>query len=251
MSDLLHDITKTAGRNKRPQRIGRGEGSKGKTSGRGQKGAGSRAGSSKRIGFEGGQTEVYRRFPQRGFSNKPFETKFHVVNLSALERFDDGATVDQRALKQAGLIPNANMAVKILGHGKLTKRLTLVAAAYSRSAHKAITEAGGSVQNVAGQPYTFQEPRTRRQSAKLDKRLAKLGLPAREKPPEEPAAPAEKSGKGKSPKAKKEPSARPTGESGDVTSAPESGTRDTAAEGRGKSASGDAVTDAPESGEQE
>src|SRR5688500_20404975 len=104
MSDLLHDITKTAGRNKRAQRIGRGEGSKGKTSGRGQKGAGSRAGSSQRVGFEGGQTEVYRRFPQRGFSNKPLETKYHVINLSALERFDEGATVYQRALKQAGLI---------------------------------------------------------------------------------------------------------------------------------------------------
>ena len=103
MSDLLHDITKTAGRHKRAQRIGRGEGSKGKTGGRGQKGAGSRSGKNKRIGFEGGQTEVYRRFPQRGFSNKPFETKYHVVNLSALERFDEGSTVDQRALKQAGL----------------------------------------------------------------------------------------------------------------------------------------------------
>jgi len=251
MSDLLHEITRTAGRNKRAQRIGRGEGSKGKTGGRGQKGAGSRAGKSKRIGFEGGQTEVYRRFPQRGFSNKPFETKYHVVNLSALERFDDGSTVDQRALKQAGLIPNVHYGVKILGGGKLTRRLTVIAAAFSRSAHKAIGEAGGEAQNAAGQGFQFTEPRTRRQSAKLDKRLARLGLPAREKPPEKAPKAPEKGGKSKP--AKKQRAAEPAGESGDVASAPESGTKESGGTPRGKSrkSGDDAPTEAPESGERE
>lgn len=263
MSNLLHDITSAAPRNKRPHRVGRGEGSKGKTSGRGTKGAGSRAGSSKRIGFEGGQTEVYRRFPLRGFSNKPFERKYHAINLSELERFDAGSTVDQRSLKQAGLIPNLHMGVKILGNGALGRKLIVVAAAFSRSAHKAITEAGGEAQDTNGQPYQFREPRTRRQSAKLDKRLAKLGLPARPKPAEEPAAdeaPTKKGAKGdkgaKPAKPKKAPAAEPTGESGDVTEAPESGTKDAAAPRRKSrkpdvAAEASEATEAPESGEKE
>jgi large subunit ribosomal protein L15 len=251
MSDLLHDITKSAGRRKRAHRIGRGEGSKGKTGGRGQKGAGSRAGKNKRIGFEGGQTEVYRRFPQRGFSNKPFETRYHVVNLSALERFDDGSTVDQRALKQAGLISNVHLGVKILGGGKLTRRLTVIAADYSRSAHKAIIDAGGDAQDGAGQAFVFDEPRTRRQSAKLDKRLERLGLPAREKAAEEAPKSAEKSGKAKTQKKQRSP--EPAGESGDVTTAPESGTRESGGMPRGKSKKSgtDTPTEAPESGEKE
>ncbi len=253
MSDLLHDITKAAGRNKRPQRIGRGEGSKGKTSGRGQKGAGSRAGSSKRIGFEGGQTEVYRRFPQRGFSNKPFETKYHPINLSELERFEEGSTVDQRALKLAGLIPNSHLGVKILGSGKLSRRLIVLAAAFSRSAHKAITEAGGEAQDTVGQPYQFREPRTRRQSAKLDRRLARLGLPAREKPPEPAEEGPKKGSKGtKGGKSAKSPSAEPTGKSGDVTQAPESGTKESAGKPKGKARKpAQDVSSAPESGDTE
>ena len=253
MSNLLHDITKAAGRHKPRQRIGRGEGSKGKTSGRGQKGAGSRAGKNKRIGFEGGQSEVYRRFGFRGFSNKPFETKFHVVNIAQLERFDAGTTVDQNSLKQAGLIPNTHLGVKILGDGKLTKRLTVVAAGYSRSAHKAITGAGGDAQDANGQAYQFREPKNRRQASKLDKRLARLGLPSR--PKAEEAEEAGKSKKGKkgqqSAKKQKAESAEPTGASGTVTEAPESGTKEAASPTARKPRKSSAPTEAPESGDGE
>ena len=225
MADLLHDILQAAGAHKRRTRVGRGEGSKGKTSGRGAKGAGSRAGPSMRIGFEGGQTEIYRRFPKRGFSNKPFETKYHVVNLAELERFDEGATVDKEALKQAGLIPNNNLAVKILGHGELAKKLNVVAAGFSRSAHQAITAKGGTAKTDKGEDFAFAEPKNARLRRKLDKRLAGLGLDA------QPAA--EVAGghvtTGVTDKTEKDAptsdaaSAKPDGTSGDVTEAPESG----------------------------
>lgn len=255
MSNLLHDITKSAGASKSRQRLGRGEGSKGKTSGRGQKGAGARAGKNKRIGFEGGQSEVYRRFPFRGFSNKPFETRHHAINISDLERFEAGATVDQRALKQAGLVPNLHQGVKVLGNGKLTRKLIVIAAAFSRSAHKAITDAGGQAQNASGQPYQFREPKNRRQAAKLDRRLAALGLPPRQKPEAESAEadetkPAGKDGKGgKGTKVPKKP-AGPRGQSGDVTEAPESGTKESDATPRRKARPAAAAPEAPEAGQE-
>src|SRR3954470_23808577 len=94
-------------RNKRSQRKGRGESSgRGKTSGRGNKGSKARVGTTYKPTYEGGQTELFRRFPKRGFSNVNFERKFHIVNLADLERFDDGATVDAATLKDAGLIPD-------------------------------------------------------------------------------------------------------------------------------------------------
>src|SRR5436309_4194450 len=103
---MLHEIT--AGlRHKRTQRKGRGESSgRGKTSGRGNKGSKARVGTYIKRGYEGGQTPVFRRFPKRGFSNFDFERRFHIVNLGDLERFDNGATVDATALKEAGLVPD-------------------------------------------------------------------------------------------------------------------------------------------------
>lgn len=246
MSNLVHDITQQVGAHKKLMRVGRGEGSKGKTSGRGMKGAGSRAGASQRIGFEGGQTEIYRRFPQRGFSNKPFETKYHVVNVAALERFDEGATIDQATLKEAGLIPNTRLGVKILGDGQLSKKLIVVVAAYSRSAHQVINAQGGTTQNTLGQPFEFGEPRTKRLKRKLDKRLLGLGLEAHQ-PPDET---------GETDSSDKAASAKPTGENGPVTQAPEesarpageSGTSDKAASSKPTGEDGP-VTEAPESGE--
>src|SRR5207244_10721741 len=101
---MTQDIT--AGlRNKRSQRKGRGESSgRGKTSGRGNKGSGARVGTYIKPTYEGGQTETFKRFPKRGFSNENFERRYHVVNLSDLERFDEGSTVDAAALKERGLI---------------------------------------------------------------------------------------------------------------------------------------------------
>lgn len=231
MSNLVHDITQQAGAHKKPTRIGRGDGSKGKTSGRGHKGAGARAGFGKRIGFEGGQTEIYRRFPLRGFSNKPFETKYNVVNLADLNRFDDGATVDQAALKEAGLIPNTHLGVKVLGRGELSKKLTVVAAAYSRSAHKAITDSGGTAQDTDGQPFAFREPRNKRLQRKLDKRLAALGIEATSQPgsgsADTPAKPAGNEGDAAGEQSRGKPaSGKPTGEDAPVTEAPESGDKD-------------------------
>lgn len=157
---MQHVITAAVKPHKRPQRKGRGDSSgRGKTSGRGTKGSKARVGTYIRRGYEGGQTEIYRRFPKRGFSNFQFERKFHIVNLGDLERFDDGATVDQAALREAGLVPDIKRPVKILGEGKLTKKLTIVAGWYSKTAHEAIGKAGGSAQNVQGQPFEFPKPK--------------------------------------------------------------------------------------------
>src|SRR5438046_3689377 len=116
---MLHEITSVVPRYKKSQRKGRGESSgRGKTSGRGNKGTKARVGKYIRRGYEGGQTEIYKRFPKRGFSNFNFERKFHIVNLSDLnERFDDGATIDAAALKEIGLIPDLKQPVKVLGDG--------------------------------------------------------------------------------------------------------------------------------------
>ena len=142
---MIHDITAAVPRFKRPKRKGRGESSgMGKTSGRGTKGAKARVGKYVKRGHEHGQTPIYRRLPKRGFSNENFERRFHVVNLLELDRFDDGATVDATALKDAGLIPDEKQPVKILGNGSVSKRLTVLAGWYSRSAHEKITAAGGT-----------------------------------------------------------------------------------------------------------
>ncbi len=157
---MQHVITSAVKRYKRHQRKGRGDSSgRGKTSGRGTKGSGARVGTYIRRGYEGGQTEIYRRFPKRGFSNFKFERKFHVVNLVDLDGFDSGSTVDHAALKEKGLVPDAKQPVKILGNGTLTKKLTVVAGWYSKSAHDAITRAGGEAQNAKGEPFAFPKPK--------------------------------------------------------------------------------------------
>src|ERR1700710_1558357 len=113
---MLHELTALAPRNKRTQRKGRGESSgRGKTSGRGNKGSKARVGTTYKPTYEGGQTETFRRFPKRGFSNYEFERRFYIVNLSSLEDFDNGAVVDAAALLEKGLIPDQKQPVKILG----------------------------------------------------------------------------------------------------------------------------------------
>jgi large subunit ribosomal protein L15 len=158
---MIHDITAAAPRNKKSQRKGRGESSgRGKTCGRGTKGSGAHGGDTHWIpGREGGQTPVFRRFPKRGFSNYEFENRYHIVNLSDLDRFDAGTTVDATALKEAGLVPDLKQPVKILGNGKLSRKLTIVAGWYSKSAHAAITAAGGTAQNLKGEAFEFPKPK--------------------------------------------------------------------------------------------
>ena len=145
---MIHEITEKVGRHKRRKRIGRGVGSgHGKTAGRGHKGYGSRSGNSNP--HEGGGTPLYKRYPKRGFSNARFMKHFSVVNLSAIDkRFEDGETVDAASLAKVGLVRDTKLPVKVLGHGDLTKKVTVHAAAFSKTATDKIEAAGGSA-NVA------------------------------------------------------------------------------------------------------
>src|SRR5213596_282208 len=146
----LNNLHPAKGSTHKKKRVGRGPGTGlGKTSGRGEKGQKSRSGYSSKIGFEGGQMPLHRRLPKRGFTNI-FKKEHAVVNLADLERFDNGATVDEAALRKAGLVKGQNDGIKVLGNGKLTKKLTVHAVKFSASAKKHIEEAGGSCQEIQG-----------------------------------------------------------------------------------------------------
>ncbi|MEO1235600.1 MAG: 50S ribosomal protein L15 [Planctomycetota bacterium] len=140
---MIHEVTEKVGRHKRRKRVGRGVGSgHGKTAGRGHKGYGSRSGNS--APHEGGRIPMWKRFPKRGFSNVNFATTFAVVNLKAIDaRFNEGEEVNADTLVKLGLVRDAKLPVKVLGQGELTKKLTVTAAAFSKSAAEKITAAGG------------------------------------------------------------------------------------------------------------
>jgi large subunit ribosomal protein L15 len=153
----LHNLKPAPGSRRPRKRIGRGEGSgTGKTSGRGQKGYGSRSGSKQRTRFEGGQNPLHMRMRKLRGPNKkmsmpfePFRTHTQPVNLADLERkFDDGAAVDLDALRAAGLGTRRNVPVKILGNGELTKKLTVHAHGFSKTARERIEAAGGTCQVI-------------------------------------------------------------------------------------------------------
>ena len=147
---LIHEVTSKVGANRSRRRRGRGAGSGlGKTCGRGHKGAGQRAGSGGRLLAEGGAKPFYRRLPKHGFSNVQYTTRYDLVHLSDLNRFDDGATVDAQLLHQAGLIDDPAGLVKVLGPGKLEKKLTILANKFSAAAAKSIADAGGQAQIVS------------------------------------------------------------------------------------------------------
>ena len=140
----LHDLKPRPGAKHRRKRLGQGESSGlGKTSGRGGKGQTARSGSSIRIGFEGGQMPLIRRIPKRGFNNARFATRYIPVNVGALNRFDDGARVDETTLRAAGLVNGRGDGVKILGDGELKKKLTVSVHAFSASARSRIEALGG------------------------------------------------------------------------------------------------------------
>ena len=126
-------------------RVGRGIGSKGKTCGRGHKGWGARSGSTRRPGYEGGQMPIYRRVPNRGFTNSRFKTDYTIINVGALEAFDDGATVDLEAVLAKGLVSLNTNQFKVLGNGDVSRKLTVRAQKFSKSAAQKIQDAGGSV----------------------------------------------------------------------------------------------------------
>ena len=144
----LHELSPVPGSNPKAYRKGRGNGSgNGKTAGRGQKGQWSRSGGGVRVGFEGGQMPLARRLPKRGFHNifaKPLEA----INVSALEKFEDGATVNVCDLLEKGILSKCEYGVKILGNGEITKKLTVQASAFSASAKEKIEAAGGTVEVI-------------------------------------------------------------------------------------------------------
>ena len=141
----LHDLKPRPGAKHRKKRLGQGESSgHGKTSGRGGKGQSARSGSSIRPTFEGGQMPLFRRLPKRGFNNARFATTYIPVNVESLNDFDDGARVDEAVLRASGLANGKSSGgIKILGDGKLTKKLTVVASAFSAAARQQIEALGG------------------------------------------------------------------------------------------------------------
>ena len=144
----LHELSPVPGSNPKAYRKGRGNGSgNGKTAGRGQKGQWSRSGGGVRVGFEGGQMPLARRIPKRGFHNifaKPLEA----INVSALDKFEDGSVVTVSELLEAGILSKCEYGVKILGKGEITKKLTVQANAFSASAKEKIEAAGGKAEVV-------------------------------------------------------------------------------------------------------
>ena len=144
----LNELKPAAGSAKDAWRKGRGAGSgNGKTAGKGHKGQNARSGGGVRPGFEGGQLPLYRKLPKRGFKNR-FAVNYAVVNVAALNRFEDGAVVDVEALKAAKLVRKELDGVKILGNGELTKKLTVKATVFSATAKEKIEAAGGKTEEV-------------------------------------------------------------------------------------------------------
>ena len=144
----LHELSPAYGSAKASYRKGRGAGSgNGKTAGKGHKGQNARSGGGVRVGFEGGQLPLYRKLPKRGFTNR-FAVNYAIVNVEALNKFENGAVVDLEALKAAKLVRKELDGVKILGNGELTKTLTVKATVFSATAKEKIEAAGGKIEEV-------------------------------------------------------------------------------------------------------
>ena len=144
----LHELSPAEGSVKNNWRRGRGTGSgNGKTAGKGHKGQNARSGGGVRIGFEGGQLPLYRKHPKRGFHNK-FATVYSVVNVDALNVFEDGDVVNLAALMEKGIIRKANDGLKVLGNGEISKKLTVEASVFSTTAKEKIEAAGGKTEVI-------------------------------------------------------------------------------------------------------
>ena len=143
----LHELKYNEGSKEDIKRLGRGSSSgTGKTSGRGENGQKSRSGGGIRPGFEGGQLPLYRRLPKRGFSNALFKKEYAVINVSDLNRFEDGTTVTPELLKEMGIIKNALCGIKVLGNGNISKKLDVRAHKFSLTAKEKIEAAGGKAE---------------------------------------------------------------------------------------------------------
>lgn len=145
----LHTMKPAEGATFTRKRVGRGIGSGlGKTSGKGHKGQNARSGGGVRQGFEGGQLPLFRRLPKRGFTNAMFKTEYTVINLSDLNKFEDGATVSPELLKEMGLVRKQLDGVKVLGNGKLEKKLVVKAHKFSNVAKEQIEKLGGKAEVI-------------------------------------------------------------------------------------------------------
>ena len=145
----LHTIYATEGATKTRKRVGRGTGSgTGKTAGKGHKGQNARSGGGVRPGFEGGQLPLFRRLPKRGFSNAKFKTEYAVINLSDLNKFEDGSVVTPDLLKEMGLVKNQLDGIKVLGNGTLEKKLVVKAHKFSNTAKEQIEKLGGKAEVI-------------------------------------------------------------------------------------------------------
>ena len=145
----MHELAPALGSTKEAKRIGRGHGSgNGKTAGKGHKGQNARSGGGVRPGFEGGQLPIYRKLPKRGFNNYKFAKNYAIVNVSALNKFNDGDTVNLAVLMEAGVIRKPLCGLKVLGNGELTKKITVEAAIFSASAKEKIEAAGGKTEVI-------------------------------------------------------------------------------------------------------
>ncbi|MFC5540823.1 MAG: 50S ribosomal protein L15 [Bacilli bacterium] len=144
----LHELKPAEGSRKKRNRVGRGIGSgNGKTAGRGHKGQNARSGGGVRPGFEGGQNPLFRRLPKRGFTNVN-RKEYAIVNLDALNRFEDGAEITPALLIETGVVSKEKAGIKILGNGTLNKKLTVKAHKFSASAKEAIENAGGTAEVI-------------------------------------------------------------------------------------------------------
>ena len=145
----LHELRPSEGAFKTSKRLGRGTGSGlGKTSGKGHKGQNARSGGGVRPGFEGGQLPLFRRLPKRGFSNAMFKVEYATINVSDLEKFEDGAIVTPELLKEMGILKKQLAGVKVLGNGQLTKKITVKAHKFSGSAVEKIEAIGGKAEVI-------------------------------------------------------------------------------------------------------
>ena len=145
----LHELRPSEGAFKTSKRLGRGTGSGlGKTSGKGHKGQNARSGGGVRPGFEGGQLPLFRRLPKRGFSNAMFKVEYATINVSDLEKFEDGAVVTPELLKEMGILKKQLAGVKVLGNGELTKKITVKAHKFSKSAIEKIEAIGGKAEVI-------------------------------------------------------------------------------------------------------
>ena len=143
----LNELEKNVGATHRRKVVGRGRGSGlGKTSGKGHKGQNARSGGGVRAVFEGGQTPLYRRIPKRGFNNYEFRTEYAVINVSDLNRFENGTVVTPALLKEVGLVNKELSGIKVLGNGKLEKKLTVQASKFSKTAKEKLEASGSKIE---------------------------------------------------------------------------------------------------------